>query len=274
MIDPASGLERVLSAEQAAWLRGALAEVEARPGALGKLFPQLPRRIGRQALRGGAVSGGGATVDLDAWRRCDAAACALLAAGKAGDEARVDLYLHGDLEERVMVLRSLAVAPIGAATVRLLEEVQRTNMVVHFEAAICDSDLAARAAGEPRLGIAGFNRLILKLAFLDLPLARVLRAASRANEELSRMLQGLATEREAAGRAVWSDTDRLIARAPTRGTIARLVGHLEHGDDRLRLSAAEGLAHLNRRELQPFLAERLEREPCAPIRAVLQRALS
>jgi hypothetical protein len=274
MTDPAGKLERELSAEQAAWLQAARAEIEAQPRALGKLFPQLPRRIGRQPLGGGTVTIGSATVDLDAWRRCDAAACALLAAAGGSDETRIDLYLHGDLEERVMVLRALAAAPVGSATVRLLDEVQRTNMVVHFEAAVCDSDLAARAAEHERFGIAGFNRLILKLAFLELPLARVLAAQSRANEELSRMLQGLATEREAAGRAVWPDTDRMIARAPTRGTIARLVGHLEHGDDRLRLAAAEGLAWLRRRELAPFLAERLEREPRAQIRAALQRALS
>ena len=55
---------------------------------------------------------------------------------------------------------------------------------------------------------------LLKLAFLDLPLERVFEAEQKGNPTLSRMLHALATERQAAGRSVWADTDRLIARAP------------------------------------------------------------
>jgi hypothetical protein len=83
------------------------------------------------------------------------------------------------------------------------------------------------------------------------------------------MLQDLATEREAAGRAVWRDTARLIGRAPCPGTTARLVGGLEHGDDGVRLAAAEGLLAMRRGELAAFAAERLPREPREAIRAVL-----
>jgi hypothetical protein len=89
----------------------------------------------------------------------------------------------------------------------------------------------------------------------------------------SRMLQGLATEREAAGRKVWHDTNLAIAHAPAEGTIARLLGGLEHGDDHHRLAAAEGLAHLRRADLRPYLAERLPRENLPRIRAVLERAI-
>ena len=113
-----------------------------------------------------------------------------------------------------MVLKSLAVLPITDATLRLLEEVQRTNTTSHFEAAVCDSNLAVRALQHPGFGQADFNRLMLKVAFLDIPLDRVFEAEQRANPELSRMLRGLATERQAAGRPVWGDTERLIALAP------------------------------------------------------------
>lgn len=239
-----------------------------------ELLPALPRRLGRETLGGGPHTIGEASVDLSAWRLCDAAALALLDRPAAPDELELDLYLHGDLEERTMVLRSAAARPVTAITVRLLEEVQRTNVVAHVEAAVCDSDLLARAADQPAFGVAGFDRMVLKIAFLDLPLARVLAAERHANEELSRMLQGLATEREAAGRAVWRDTNTLIARAPTRGTLARLVGGLEHGDDRHRLAAAEGLGHLARPELAPFVEERLPREPRDDVRSALQQALS
>ena len=156
---------------------------------------------------------------------------------------------------------------------RLLGEVQRTNMVLHVDAAVCAGDLLVRAARAalPGFGATEQNRLLLKLAFLDLPLRRALGAEALANAELSRMLQDLATEREAAGRAVWRDTDRMLGRAPVPGTAARLLGGIEHGDDGRRLAAAEGLLALQRRDLAPFAKERLAREPRADIRAVLER---
>ncbi len=252
----------------------ALADVRADRSRLGVLFPALPRKCGRDALRGaGRRTLGPAVVDLDAFRRCDVAAATLLADARASDGELSDLYAHGDIEERAMLLRALHLLPVGPATVRALGEVQRTNVVSHLEAAVCDGDLLARTAAA---GLDGFDRtavdrLLLKIAFLDLPLARVFGAERLANAELSRMLQDLATEREAAGRGVWRDTWRLIGRAPCPGTAARLVGGLEHGDDGIRLAAAEGLLALNRRELAPFAAERLDREVREPIRAALRR---
>jgi hypothetical protein len=152
--------------------------------------------------------------------------------------------------------------------------VQRSNIVLHLEAALCDSDLFARAVGHAGFDRAAADRLLLKVAFLDLPLRRVFDADRHANSELSRMLIDLATEREAAGRAVWRDTWRLIGRAPCPGAAARLVGGLEHGDDGVRLAAAEGLLALARPDLRPFAAERLPREPRENVRAVLQTLLA
>jgi hypothetical protein len=212
--------------------------------------------------------------NFDAWRTCDAGACILLTDCRASDAELWELHAHGDLEERAMLLRSLALLPITNGTLRLLAEVQRTNMVLHVEAAVCDSDLLARCVGQPGFHIADFNRMLLKLAFLDLPLQRAFGAEQHANAELSRMLQDLATEREAAGRGVWRDTWRLIGRAPTQGTVARLIGGLEHGDDGVRLSAVEGLLQLGRPELLPFAQERLPREQRPEVQAALRRLLA
>jgi len=256
--------------DAAVFVRSAAASTVADPKQLLVLFPQLPRKLSKEPLRAGRLEHQGALVDLDGWRRCDAGAFLLLAGGTS-DTVLWDLYEHGDLEERAMLLRSLALLPITPATVRLLGEVQRTNMVLHLEAAVCDSNLLARALGQHGFGPAEANRLLLKLAFLDLPLHRSFGAEQLANAELSRMLQDLATEREAAGRSVWRDTWRLIGRAPTAGSVARLVGGIEHGDDGVRLAAAEGLLSLGRKDLQPFAKERLAREPRAEIQAVLQR---
>jgi len=56
------------------------------------------------------------------------------------------------------------------------------------------------------------------------------------------------------------------------GTIARILGGIEHGDDQRRLAAAEALALLQRNDLAAFAQERLPREPRPEIRAALQRA--
>jgi hypothetical protein len=235
------------------------------------LFPSLPRRFGREMAQGGKRIVGAATVDLDAFRCCDLAAAFLLLSLGVGETEAMDLYAHGDIEERAMLLRSLHFLPVGSLTVRLFGEVQRTNVVLHLEAALCDGDLFARTVGQPGFEPDAANRLLLKFAFLDVPLRRCLHAERHANPELSRMLQDLATEREAAGRSVWRDTWRVIGRAPCPGTLARLVGGLEHGDDGVRLAAAEGLLAANRKDLAPFARERVDREPRDTIKAVLAR---
>jgi hypothetical protein len=269
-----AALQSHLGPTATAAAKAVLAEVTADRSRLPVVFPGLPRRFGRDAVRGGPTDLGGSRVDLDAFRTCDLVAAWLLLQCTATEAELWDLYSHGDIDERAMLLRALHFLPVGPITVRLFGEVQRTNMVVHLEAALCDGDLFARTIGQPGFDQPTANKLLLKLAFLDLPLRRALGAERHVDAEFSRMVQDLATEREAAGRSVWRDTNRVIGRAPTLGTTARLLGGLEHGDDGVRLAAAEGLLAMNRADLRPFAAERLPREPRAEIRAVLQRLVS
>lgn len=274
MADIQSDIAARLGPTAGAAVAAALAEVRADRARLAVVFPGLPRRCGREAVRGGRTRLGPGAIDLDAFRRCDLAAAWLLASCAATDDEIFDLYAHGDIEERAMLLRALHVLPTGPVTTRLFGEVQRTNIVLHLEAATCDGDVFARLVGHHGFDRTASNKLLLKLAFLDLPLRRAWDAERHANAELSRMLLDLATEREAAGRAVWRDTWRLIGLAPCPGTAARLVGGLEHGDDGVRLAAAHGLAAMNRPDLRPFAAERLPREPRDTVRTVLQRIVS
>ena len=269
-------VQPLLDADARAFLAKAGAELEAKgPAHLPVLWPQLARTVGRTPLAAGRVEDGEAVVDLAAWRTCDAVGLALLEFAGADDETIVDLYLHGDLEEKAVVLRCLAFLPVTAATVRLFGEIQRTNTVLHYEAGALDSNLAVRAlkTGGDDAGVTrdDFHRLVLKTAFLDLPVWRMFGALAEADEVLAGMLQGFATEREAAGRGVWVDTNRFLGRAPVAGTVARLLGGLENGADATRLSAAEGLLALGRDDLAPFARERLEREPRDAVRAVLAR---
>lgn len=275
MLDLTKWFQTHLTPEATAWLEEALGRVGTEgKSCIPELFPQFARRIGRDPIGGGRIDTDGISLDLDAWRLCDGAAAALMHKAEISDELIEELFAHGDLEERTQVLRCLALMPVTDAGVRLLGEAQRTNTVTHFEAAVCDSNMAVRALDHGKFPLEDFNRLILKAAFIDTPLARIFGALDKANPELSRMLQGLATEREAAGRTVWSDTDRLIARAPIEGTLARLIGHLEHGADAIRLAAVSGLEDYDHPQCSAFLAERLPREPHEEVRTAIERALA
>jgi len=266
----------LLDDDARAWLGRARDDLAARgPSRLPVLWPQLARSLGRARLEAGVVQDGPARVDLGVWRACDAGGLVLVDAARPGDDALLDLYLHGDLEERAIVLRCLAFLPVSPVTVRLFGEIQRTNTVLHFEAGALDSNLAVRAleadgddAGFTR---EDFNRLVLKLAFLDLPLWRLFGALEETTPALAATLQGYATEREAAHRSVWKDTWRVLGHAPVPGAVARILGGIEHGDDETRLAAAEGLLALGRPDLAAYARERLEREPRAAIREVLEQ---
>ena len=99
------------------WLEDAARKATEQPGrAVPIAVPQLPRRLGRDPLPprpAGAVDRN--RVDFARWRLCDAGALWLLteASGAPADDLLLDLFAHGDLEERTMVLRCLGCLPIG-----------------------------------------------------------------------------------------------------------------------------------------------------------------
>ncbi len=288
MVTLLAHLKSVLEAQGLAWYDKALTEVRTDPSRLPVLLPQLPRRLGRapigqNRLSGALTDGDEYEIDLHAWGICDAAAYGLFeAVGATTDPSRVDLvdlWSHGDMEERTMVMRCLALLPLSAATAKLLGEAQRTNTQTHFEAAALDSNLVARCTGDSKaesqdFGIGEFNAMVLKLAFSDLPFDRAYGAIAHANRDLSYKIQNLATEREAATRKVWYDTNLVIAHAAVQGSVARVLGGLEHGDDHHRLAAARGLPALNRPDLMALAIERLPREPRPEIKAALEQAIA
>ena len=267
---------RELLGDHAALADQLLDELRADRSRLPVLFPGLPRRFGKDPVGGGHREFDEAVVDLDAFRVCDVVAAYLTVAVEATADELIDVFLHGDIEERAMLLRSLSFLPMGEATQRLFDEVLRTNIVLHLEAALCDHNVLARAIQSGVVDADTGNRLLLKFAFVDMPLRRAFGAEEQASAELATMLQDLATEREAAGRAVWRDTWRMLGRAPCPGALARLIGGLEHGDDGVRHAAADGLLLLAERGagIAHFAKERLPREPRPEIRQLLQQLSS
>lgn len=274
MLDLLADVLRDLAPADRTWLEAGRARCASAGGeAVALMLPALPRRVGRRSMGDSVRQIEGAHVDLGAWRACDVAASALLT--HVDDDGMLDLFTHGDIEERTMLLRAATLRPLSAVTGRLFGEVQRTNTLPHFEALACDNDLAARACGAvAEFGVPELTRMVLKAAFLGLPLRRMFGVERHANPDLSRMLQDLATEREAAGRSIWPDTVAMMACAPVPGTAARILGDLEHGDDTRRANAVAALGVLGRAELAPFLRERSAREPRPTIRRAIEDLLA
>lgn len=266
-------LEAALAGPEEAWARERLSMApEALRAALLSTLPALARRLGRAPLAG-RLALDGARADLAAWRRCDAVGVLLLRRAAPLDDATVlDLFRRGDLEERTILLRAAVLAPLSEATSGLLDEVQRTNVLAHVEAACLDGNLLVRALDGGLLTRGRFDRLVLKAAFNDLPLHRMDGVLDRPGPDLTAMLLDLASEREAAGRPVWRDTLRLCAGAPVAGTVARILGALEHGDAGTRRGAAEALVRLARPDLAAYASDRLSRESRPDVRDALARA--
>ncbi|GAA1060744.1 hypothetical protein GCM10009573_21710 [Agromyces bracchium] len=120
-------------------------------------------------------------------------------------------YRSGDTEERVLVLGVLDriaaehAAPdlVRSVGIDLVRDALRTN----------DPRLVAAAMGPfagRHLGDHDWRHGVVKLVFMGVPLAGVARLDERADDELARMAEDLAEEREAAGRPIPDDLRALL----------------------------------------------------------------
>lgn len=177
------------------WLGEALERVAADPTAIGRLFPAVGRRVGRDAL-----------ADVPGWTADEAARAQLLAALPADKVAgEVEgLYRYGDAAEKRAVLKALPMLPIADEGVPLLLDAIRTN----------DTRLVAAAVGPyaRHLDDAAWRQAVLKCVFMGIPLSSVDSLDERADAELATMLGGLVEERRAAGRDMAPDALALLDR--------------------------------------------------------------
>jgi hypothetical protein len=155
-------------------------------------------------------------------------------------------------------LRALAVVGHSAEAIDVILDAMRLSADELVEAALADNPYAGKHLPEHE-----FRRAVLKCAFVGISVERFAHVESRADAELTRTLIGLASEREAAGRAVPPDLWPVAARAPIPGLLARLLGYLENGNAQHRAAAARGLGRLpaeERERARPFLLDRFARE--------------
>ena len=192
------------------WLREAVERVRAEPGAIGALFPAAGRKVGRAARhpesdQDGLVHG---TVDDVARTRLLATLAETLPADEFGTELST-LYRYGDGAERRGVIRALSTLPasvtdpVAGPGVEIVADALRGNDIQVIAAAL--GEFATR-----HLDQHAWRHGVLKFLFLGVPLAAVTGLGRRADDELTRMVADYAREREAAGREVPADAQRLL----------------------------------------------------------------
>ncbi|WP_105566240.1 TIM barrel protein [Microbacterium halophytorum] len=183
-----AAMRRLGETDQEPWTAAARIEVAADPSVAADRFADAVRAVGRG----------------EPARRARAALVRELAEHPGGPAAALELYRHGDADERLAVLQGLSdAADAGGvawrgAGLEIVTDALRTN----------DPRLVGAAMGAfalRHLGDAAWRQGVLKLVFMEAPLAQVAGLAERRDAELAAMAERFAAERRAAGRAIPDD---------------------------------------------------------------------
>lgn len=107
------------------------------------------------------------------------------------------LYKTADVNELILLGQSLAFIPHAEQLLERARESARSNIVTVFSSIAHNSNYAKRFFDE-----SGWNQLILKAAFLAVPIWNIAGLKERNNRELATMLRHYVNERQAASRSV------------------------------------------------------------------------
>jgi hypothetical protein len=232
MSDLWSALEERVTPEELAWLREAVAEVEADPAAVRSRFPMAGRKVGRAPLDPDADPD-----DVHATTIDDAARTLLLQAlGDRVLDELPDLYRFGDAAERRGLLRALPYLPVGDGAMEILDDAIRTN----------DTRLVAAALGPyatEHLDDAAYDQAVLKCVFIGVPISPLHGLPERATPETARMLAAFVHERVAAGRDIPAEVWDVIDRFPPPDELAAIEAERASAYADRREAAERALAH-------------------------------
>lgn len=267
-------VERAAPAAGCEWLKGSLARLQA--GDASRLhadYVAASRRLGRAPVSAIVfVDAEGGEFQPDALTADTAARLSLLLSAEAHTpsfDAIVDaIYRQGDSREKEAVLRALPLLGEGKQYLEHALDAGRTNEQPLFAAIALDNPFPARHYPELE-----FNKLVMKTAFVRLPIGRIWGLSQRANRELSRMAMEYIDEQEAAGRRFAPEVWLAIANCPVPGALGRMLGYAAHASVELRLGAARGLAAAGDPRTVPFIEERLQVESHPEVRRALEAAL-
>lgn len=143
-----------------------------------------------------------------------ARSCLLLtfvAVSAEAEYARIvqELFYRGDSEERVVVLRCLALLPTATQHQLVATDAVRSHVQSVFEAIACENQYPMRHFSD-----LAFNQMVMKAYFTGVAAQRIVGLSERNNPELRRMALDFAAERRAASRPVPSDLELVTDQAP------------------------------------------------------------
>lgn len=259
------------------WLSSALEDMSTPPitATAPTVFAVATRQVGREPLTDAVdLTGPDDVVSTAGWPRDVAARVCVLAfiAERHPDElVRLvgELYRDGDSREKAGVLRALSLLGDGARFVTLALDAGRTNETDLFATLACDNPFPARHYPELEL-----NKLVMKAAFVGVPIDRIVGLDRRANPELARMGMEYIDEQESARRRFPPEIWLAIAPHPPIGAVARMLGYLSHSITENRLWAARGLGLAGDGRAVTFLEERQRIEPDDQVCAAIAHSLT
>jgi hypothetical protein len=189
--------------------------------------------------------------DLDAARQavadwdpsdwtCDQAARVFLLLALPGDphSARLmdQMGQTADMGESIALQKALAVLPYPEGHMARAREAIRSNIKAVFEAIATRNPYPSL-----HFDTVGWNQMVVKTFFADVPLSLVVGVDRRANPPLSRMLFDLAQERRAAGRPFPPDLWRCVGPCADAKALADLKSILAAGSPIEKRAAALAL---------------------------------
>jgi len=225
-------------------------------------FAQVPKRVGTGMLRLRPDDRAEAERARPGWRPTlwtadQAARTALLLVYDDSDAvAYSDMLNHilrsGDRAQAAALYRALPLLPYPERHLHWAQEALRADDRALFEAAALFNPYPADHFDE-----AGWNRMILKAAFLGVPLAGVVGLERRANVVLAHELRDFARQRRESGRRVPIDMWQAAGDKVGNHVVDELAAELDGPDVDMAMAAALALAHSR----DPRAAEALSKRP-------------
>lgn len=117
-----------------------------------------------------------------------------------------NIFGTADLDERVAILKGLAILPYQNRLTEIASEGVRSNSKLLFEAIALNNPFPCDCFNESQ-----WNQMVIKAAFIDSSVGDIFGLERRANAALSDMAIDLVHERNAAGRDINPEIWRIIA---------------------------------------------------------------
>lgn len=235
-----------IPADGLAWLeeKAALIATGAPDKTVFASFSACVRHAGKAPLALSAADLEAARATVPDWApsdwTCDQAARVflLLALPPGSESAQLmdQMWQTADMGEAVTLQKALAVLPYPEGHMARAREAIRSNIKSVFEAIAVRNPYPAL-----NFDTVGWNQMVVKTFFVDVPLSQVVGVDRRANPPLSRMLDDLAHERWAAGRPFPPDLWRCVGPCADAKALADLKKVLTTGSPVEKRAAALAL---------------------------------